>query len=196
MTASDFSGAARKMTPAERAFEELEGLNRFLGGTTSPELVRIAKRGHEIIDQYIDRPEEEKDALKALLVLQFGAPFMFDDTRRFAPDYGPQTAAMVEELLKGGDTANIAQMGVALAVALTETTLAQMKDPALRAQMFAGQDVNDIIAQMEGGVAEIQKHCDMAGAPRLTALMKRCVDETLAEIRMVAAQPGVKPPQP
>ena len=198
MTNKDFSDAARKMTPAERAFAELEGLVNFLGGQgLHSNLMALAKRGHEIIDQCIDRPVEEKEALKALLVLQFGSPFIFDDTTRFATEYGPETAAMVDDFVCARETQNSIQMSLVLAVSMIESMNNELRQIAVGDQAKIKEFLSGDLADLERGMAEVLELCPQANAPKLAILTSGVVNEALSMARkLVGGQPGPTSPSP
>lgn len=197
MTNKDFSDAARKMTPAELAFAELEGLANFMGSGLNSNLIALAKRGHEIIDQCIDRPAAEKEALKALLVLQFGAPYLFDDTTRFATEYGSETAAMVDDFVCARETQNSIQMALVLATAMIETMNSELRQIKVGDKAKIEEFLSEGLADMEAGMGEILTLSAQANAPKLAALVDGVTNEALTMARKLAGgQPGPGAPSP
>lgn len=121
-TLTDLFFLKSTLTFVPKAFEELEGLHKFMMSTTPSEILNIAKGAHKIIDTYADGSQKKKEELKAVLVLALGAPFMFDDITRFKTRYNSNVSTMVEDLVSGKMTADLAQISMALNAAQAKIT--------------------------------------------------------------------------
>lgn len=183
-------------TFVDKAFEELDGVNRFLGGETPPAQKTIAREAHAIIDAYIDRPTKDKEALKALLVLSLNT-FLFDDTSRFAQRYSKAFSEMVDELVEGRLTENIAQIGMALSAAIAKNTLHDLQDPAKTQEILdelskSSDDINAAISEQQ----EQLRQPAFASAPRLAAHVIELITELQQKTKSLLQTQKPPAPQP
>lgn len=137
---SDFFWSLASMTSSTETFvdkarEELEALHRFMCSTTPDAQINLIERAHRIIDIYSDRPASVKNELKAVVVLAHGAPFMFDDITRFKSRYNAHVDSMVQALVEGNLTEDVAQIEMAMSAAEVETEIVNLKNPEHRELM-------------------------------------------------------------
>mgnify|MGYP001571447437 FL=1 len=141
----------RTETFVDKAFEELEGLHRFMCSTTPAAQINLIKRAHQIIDVYVDRPASVKNELKAVVVLAHGAPFMFDDITRFKSRYNAHVSDMVQALVEGNLTEDMAQIEMVMIAAEAEAEAANLKNPELRErikeEVFPPEQMADMLQQ-------------------------------------------------
>lgn len=180
----------------QKAFAELEGLNSFLGGSTSPHTIKLAEKAHALIDAYLDRTDGEKEELKAFAVLKMGAPFMFDDTTRFKTEYSQNVSDMVDALLEGQKTENLAQVDMALTAALIEVTRDYLKTPeGIQEFLQSKPSAADMEAAYERFTA-MRQGLEYASAPRLRAYEQKMYETYMKEIGSLLISHRPAPPSP
>lgn len=175
----------------QKAFQEVEGLFKFLGGTTPQFLFDLTKNAHAAIDTYIDRSEEDKDCLKALTVIELGhdiagGVFLFDDMARYSTLYSPQFSAMAFDLMRGNNTQYTVQADMALTFASLQQQLAAFRDP----QNIVEIDIEDTAATY-AVMLNLENHPFANTAPRLVEKIKNLSDQVIQAIRGVSQQ-GLK----
>lgn len=181
---------------AETAFQELEGLNRFMGGTTPQLMIDIAKGAHDAIDKYIDRPEADKECLKAMAVIQFGSPILFDDMTRYSKLYSPQLSDMAFDYMRGNQTQDVVQIAMALAFSILENQHAALSGPQQRAAILEEADIEETIAAFKADIETVTSNPQASSAPRLlerfTQLSHRMI-EAIKMTRTATPQSGLAP---
>lgn len=183
----------------DRALYELEGLNRFMGGTTPQPLLDLIQRSREIIDAYSDSSAEEKEAITTAMVLSFGAPFIFDDTTRFSTEYKPLVAPLIEDLMNGKVHENplLAQIELALSTASAEDGLAHA-DEVVEVNKSEGRSAGDV-RQMIRDAFTLRTDNIYASCPRLVAAEAKALEALDAELQKYdtpgLSAPGIKPPK-
>jgi len=76
----------------EKAFKDV---GRVMGFHIVEELFGFMGLAFSFIDSDIDRPQEENEALKTALVIEFGAPYTQIDQAQIEAEYSPLVAKMV-----------------------------------------------------------------------------------------------------
>lgn len=179
-----FGKSVAGLTMAETAFQELEGLNRFLGGTTPQLMIDIAKGAHDAIDNYIDRPEADKECLKAMAVIQFGSPFLFDDMTRYSKLYSPQLSDLAFDYMRGNHTQDVVQIAMALAVSILQNQHAALSGPQQRAAILEGADIEETLATFKADIETFTNDPQASSAPRLLERFTELSHQMIETIKM------------
>lgn len=83
-----------------RALREQSALDRMLGGTLTPQMRAVQYNALRLIEEHVDAPAAQKEAMMVGVVFANSSPFLFDELSRFAEEYGPAVDAVVIELLQ------------------------------------------------------------------------------------------------
>lgn len=187
------SGEQNRSALVQKAFEELEGLHRFMMTTTPPMLITIAAKAHEVIDKFVDRPQEEKEELKAFTVLHLGAPYMFDDTTRFKAEYSQNVSDMVDAFIEQRITDDMAQVQMAMSAAFMEVTIDHLRTPEGMQQFLEDRPSAGEMAAADGQFAAMREGLEYSSAARLRAYEQKMYDTYKKEIEGILDS---HPPQP
>ncbi len=128
----------------QRAFDEQDGLFKFLESTTPEPLKDVQSRIAEVIENAVARPAAEKEALMVAAVIALAPPYLLDEASRFETDYSPEVQVVINEMLSAKpDTAlptNFAQVSAALGTVMMQDLTAAIKSgnlPASREEIAA-----------------------------------------------------------
>ncbi len=144
------------------------------------------------IDTDIDRPQEEKEALKTSLVLYFGASYMEPNQKNLATEYTPLVAEMVEAALQQPYTdtmaevqdKNVAQMGLAL-------RCATMQEGADEIRLDLEQNPAEA-QQMREDILSMKSNPAVTAAPRLLARLEQMTEDLIKNIPAAQNSPRIE----
>lgn len=181
------SGATPSFT--QKAFREVEGLFALLGADVPPILYTIAKDAHAAIDSYIDRPEADKECLKALAAIELGHtfighPYLFDDMTRYETLYSPQFSNMAFDFMRHNDTQDTVQVDMALAYASLQLQLAAFQNP----KTIEIIDVEDTVATYTVELMNLENYASIGAAPRLLDKIKEATEQAIQALRLSKQQ--------
>lgn len=174
----------------EKAFKDV---GRIMGFPIVEELANLMGSAFSFIETDIDRPQEEKEALKAALVLYFGAPYMRLDQDQMAAEYGPLVAEMVSAAtgpqgssrsLVGVKDENVAQMSMALRCATM-----QAGSDDLRLDF---KDNPEEVLEMREELHEIKTNPAVMSAPRLLARMEQIFEGLVEDAPTSGNSPSIE----
>lgn len=173
-------------TLVETAFEDL---SQAMGPHGADEVMMFMETAFDLIDSDIDRPQEEKESLKAALVISSVAPYMESglDLADLETRYNPLVAQTVEAVvsnqgntLVGVDDANVVQLAMAYRCAIMSA---------------AGDDMRidlkgnaDEVRMVRDEMDAIRTNPAVLSAPRLFARMEQTFEE-LAQAAGHSAKP-------
>lgn len=188
-----FGKSVAGLTFVEKAFQELEGLNRFMGGTTPPMMITLAQGAHQAIDDYIDRPESDKECLKTMAVIQFGSPFLFDDMSRYDKLYSPQLSQIAFDYMRGNRTQDVAQVTLALAVAVLQHQHEELLGPKQHAVILDDSDTEETLAAFESDIENFTGDPQSGSAPRLLERFTQLSNQMIDAIKSARMPPQSGP---
>ncbi len=130
-TTDAFAKAGAEQSFTQKALADYEVMRqRHEDGWIPPDFVKFGERAGAVIDDCIDRPVEEKEALKAFAILQFGAMFELDDTAHLATRYNEHLRKMADDQRQGLNTDDTHQIRMALDIVSLEQVMFEANDPA------------------------------------------------------------------
>lgn len=146
-TTDAFAKAGAEQSFTQKALADYEVMRkRHEDGWIPPDFVKFGERAGAIIDACIDRPVEEKEALKAFAILQFGVLFELDDTAHLATRYNEHLKKMADDQLHGRNTDDTFQLRMVLDIVSMEQVIFEATDPASQEgfrNWFLNDDINE-----------------------------------------------------
>lgn len=178
--------------------EQCAVFSRFDDGLP-PELEQATHRAIDILESCLDRPDDFKQDVMAASVLMNCPPYILLKSPRFSDDYNPHIQSMLNHHVNGegltGSDEGLVQIYGALFIAHGENFLAKIKTLRNTDQSWI-DDVRESIEEYRADRLEIQSRI----APRLFALEKSVLDETIAALDLAATPqkdttPRLPPPK-
>ncbi len=191
-----FHGRNSEKNFVPKAYQELEGLYKFLGGTTPPQLKAVAQRSGEVIDQYVDRPAKEKEELKTVAILSLGYPYLFDDTTRFKDEFNQDVSDMVQDLVSGKLTNDTAQISMALSVTDAEMTIEELKKPEVMSQYLTQPMTPEELTAAREKYKTMRAEPEFHSAPRLYDYESKVVNDLLTTLEQAKPVASAAPRAP
>lgn len=156
-------------------------------GMMDPASAALLMRSLALIDTLAAGSDNDKDCIKALIILAHADPIVFDDMGDIADRYGRRFATMVEDMLNGCMTNATLQAAAATNIATMEWGLAQaagVQQAALDA-MQAWQDTFETAARLTLAAPALM----MMGQSCAAAMFARAASPAAAAPATAARQP-------
>lgn len=176
---------------AEKALDEVKNMARNFGATPNiiAEIEATNFRAAEIIDSCIDRPDNEKEALIAVVALGVIPP----DLWHKLSDYNDQVADVLRDAMmdpeQGPPNENAAQLALVIIVGKLEKTGRDLAagNPASAKKIIA------YLAEDAEMMNLLTAHCN---APRLTDLLDKTMNDLKTQLTAPRFSKDQKPPGP
>lgn len=196
MSPSDFNDASRPSPLVARALSLIAG-EAGGAGAIAPESLNRISRAHTLIDQYIDAPENERDALKVVTVLLAGSPDLHDNVALTEATFGADTANVLREMNTVQNLPRAQQVQSIRALVECMDMLESLRHPERQVEVI-GRDPGYIIEHVETACAYWEMRSRYAQMPRLEDAVRENGQQLLQAIRAAVASPkGSKPvPRP
>ncbi len=178
----------------QRAFDEQDGLFKFLESATPPALKDVQTRIAEVIESAVARPAAEKEALMVASVIALAPPYLLDEASRFETDYSPEVQVVINEMLSAKPNAalptNFAQVSVALGTVMMQDLTAAIKSGNLPASR---EEIAESIKAAAKDEPLVFQNLDSAG---LRTAFDTAKAELAEALKTPAPGPNIHPRKP